>query len=87
MKAIMIVDMPENCAKCDYLAENYDGDNICALKSEDEHYKIIENVDRKPDWCPLRELPEAKSEEFGQTIVNSARAEGWNACLREITGN
>lgn len=39
----------------------------------------------KPDWCPLQDLPEPKSEEFGQTVINAAKAEGWNAFLNAIT--
>lgn len=35
----------------------------------------------------MRKLLELKSEEFGQTIIASARAEGWNACLNTIMGN
>jgi hypothetical protein len=42
----------------------------------------------KPDWCPLRELPERKEElpvekyEFGG--IGKAFVSGWNACLDEI---
>lgn len=41
-------------------------------------------MNSKPDWCPLQELPEYKSEGIRQIIINAAKAEGWNACLNVI---
>lgn len=83
MKAIMITDMPRCCDDC---ALGYEDEYLFEIKCFVKQHKHLEEPDRKrPDWCPLRKLPGTKSEEFGQTIVNSARAEGWNACLEEIT--
>ena len=41
---------------------------------------------KKPDWCPLRELPEKMPElKSGyEDISTSIRRVGWNACLNEI---
>lgn len=55
-KAILIMDdMPECCADCP--CSFFERDNpilnlICGVTQEDAY-----NVG-KPDWCPLRELPE-----------------------------
>lgn len=38
----------------------------------------------KPDWCPLRELPEKKRADTDLLTVESGIVEGWNACLDEI---
>lgn len=40
----------------------------------------------KPDWCPLRELPEKIPElKSGyEDLGTSIRRVGWNACLDEI---
>lgn len=81
MKAIVIIEKPENCLYCVML----NGYDECILQDEYHNFDV-DSVSDLLNNCPLRELPEAKSEEFGQTIINSARAEGWNACLREITG-
>lgn len=42
----------------------------------------------KPDWCPLRELPERETEmtdedDLGKEYVRGTM-DGWNACLEEI---
>lgn len=56
-KAILIMDMPECCADCP--CSFFERDNpilnlICGVAQEDAY-----NVG-KPDWCPLRELPEKR---------------------------
>ena len=44
----------------------------------------------KPNWCPLKGLPEKKQErdvseqEFG--ILGKGFEQGWNVCINEITG-
>jgi hypothetical protein len=83
-KAILIMDdMPECCADCP--CSFFERDNpilnlICGVTQEDAY-----NVG-KPDWCPLRELPEKIPElKSGyEDISTSIRRVGWNACLDEI---
>lgn len=81
-KAILIMDdMPECCADCP--CSFFERDNpilnlICGVTQEDAY-----NVG-KPDWCPLRELPEKKT---GNSYMNSKEkgiVEGWNAFLDAI---
>lgn len=82
-KAILVMDMPEQvCQKCTlcYETENDDEYLCCAVG------KLLPDGE-KPDWCPLRELPE-KMEVCGKypqpgKPVPSYRF-GWNACLDEI---
>ena len=55
-KAVLVMDMPEQvCQKCTlcYETENDDGYLCCATG------KFVPNGE-KPDWCPLRELPDEK---------------------------
>ena len=89
-KAILVMDMPECCADCccGYF-ERYTKELnlVCGATGEDAN-----NVG-KPDWCPLRELPERK-EEFelreckgsvkGTWKVPLIENKGFNACLDEI---
>lgn len=82
-KAVLVMDMPECCVDCccGYF-ERYTKELnlVCGATREDAN-----NVE-KPDWCPLRELPDKipdlKSgyEDLGTSI----RRVGWNACLDEI---
>lgn len=55
-KAILVMDMPEQtCQKCTlcYETENDDEYLCCATG------KLLPDGE-KPEWCPLRELPEKK---------------------------
>ena len=79
-KAVLVMDMPECCA--DYPCSFFERDNpilnlICGVTQEDAY-----NVG-KPDWCPLRELPEKKERRIGEHGERMFRA-GFNACLNEI---
>lgn len=83
-KAVLVMDMPECCADCycGYFERDTKELNlVCGATGEDAN-----NVG-KPDWCPLRELPE-KMEVCGKYpqpdgVMPSYKV-GWNACLDEI---
>ena len=81
-KAVLVMNMPECCADCP--CSFFERDNpilnlICGVTQEDAY-----NVG-KPDWCPLRELPEKKERRIGEHGERMFRA-GFNACLNEIAG-
>lgn len=90
-KAVLVMDMPESCKKCVFcrglnackLNKYLVGDRICTIYTVDK--QIMEGG--KPDWCPLRELPEKIPElKSGyEDISTSIRRTGWNACLDAIT--
>ena len=97
-KAALIIDMPTRCADCPLNAILKTGEPICftTLKNitNDECYK------QKPDWCPLKEIPEKKNEThvvakpYKDTPWHSSlvtekdeKAIGFNQCLDEIIGN
>ena len=90
-KAVLVMDeMPECCADCycGYFERGVKELNlICGATGEDAN-----NVG-KPDWCPLRELPEKKEEfelrEFKGSVEGTWKVplienKGFNACLEEI---
>lgn len=79
-KAVLVMNMPEYCTDCP--CSFFERDNpilnlICGVTQEDAY-----NVG-KPDWCPLRELPEKKERRIGEHGERMFRA-GFNACLNEI---
>ena len=98
-KSVLVIDTPENCYNCPFGTEycgssNYDGScelaeclgNIMILITE-EQYDYESKT--KPDWCPLKPLPERKN------FVNSTNgieananvySAGWNGCIDAITG-
>lgn len=81
-KAVLIMDMPESCFGC----------NLCHIDYEEERatcqaYETVKEVNsgtfKKPDWCPLRELPEKKKLTYTDLDADN-KASGWNYCLDEI---
>lgn len=86
-KAVLVMDMPESCKKCVFcrglnackLNKYLVGDRICTIYTVDK--QIMEGG--KPDWCPLRELPEKIPDlEHGyENVEKSIIRTGWNACL------
>lgn len=79
-KAVLVMDdMPECCADCycGYFERDTKELNlVCGATGEDAN-----NVG-KPDWCPLRELPEKAN--HPDYCDNGRFDKGWNACLDEI---
>ena len=51
-KAILIMDMPEDCNDC-YAMYVSLSERFCRATEENLSAKA-----ERPDWCPLRELPE-----------------------------
>lgn len=85
-KAVLVMDMPECCADCacSYFERGSKELNlICGATGEDAN-----NVG-KPEWCPLRELPEKKETVHPQECYDNSywtdeMKAGFNACLDEI---
>lgn len=85
-KAVLVMNMPECCANCP--CSFFERDNpilnlICGVTQEDAY-----NVG-KPDWCPLRELPEKipESKSGYEKVTTSVKRIGWNECLDAILEN
>ena len=70
-KAILVLDMPESCGDCPLQTE-YDTLR-CVVNNE------IVTMDARPDWCPLKPVPEKVDIPY-LTIWDA----GWNACIDEI---
>lgn len=86
MKAILVIDMPSNCLDCpceyDYL--------VCKAINHKLDYVCADNA--RPSWCPLKPLPPKLDANdwhrmfSGLFSEREAKGHGWNACLKEITG-
>lgn len=92
-KAVLVMDMPESCEECNFLYFN--GDNC---KDSCQAYEVAKPVDsdtyEKPDWCPLRELPERmeicgtyNAEYYAKGGLMPSYKLGWNKCLDAIEGD
>ena len=78
-KAVLVMDMPDDCTMCKFW--NTDDDERYATGSEELSLGDCEKT--KPDWCPLRELPEKKERGVGEHGERMFRA-GFDACLDKI---
>lgn len=84
MKAILVTDMPKCCSKCKFwFAKATEPVQYRCMAAQ----KYIEALGSKPDWCPLRELPEHDLECHFPDELEDGYAAGWNDCLNKIAGN
>jgi hypothetical protein len=86
-KAVLIMDMPGSCFGCNFCHINSSGrEDRC--QAFEVSRAVNSETYEKPDWCPLRELPEKIPElKSGyEEISKSIHRDGWNACLDEILG-
>lgn len=89
-KAVLVLDMPGSCSKCKFMYE-FQGIKKCQLMNclNNGFSKISQNnfTKQRHDKCPLRELPEKRTEEAPVAYTHfGAYNDGWNACIDEITG-
>lgn len=76
-KAILVIDMPIQCCdKCKMCYETETDEYICVATDR----QIPDG--EKPNWCPLREVPQKQEEKCGETIDEVAI--GYNTCIDEI---
>ena len=86
-KAIIVMNMPKkcgNCPICQGIAR--DGDYVCSIQDEDGNERGWNDGGySKPDWCPLKPLPEKQKLTFathGEDMITL----GWNAAIEAIEG-
>lgn len=86
-KAVLVMDMPERCADCPLRSSEKTSYVCCYLTLK--NISSTDYYDKKPDWCPLRELPEKREinhnkNHYISNFWTDAKIVGWNACLDEI---
>ena len=83
-KAVLVFDMPRSCIECPCLDENLVSRTCGAM---DEYTKLdkFEVFGLKPDWCPLKKMPE-KAYNGTTNQISNAFTRGWDACIDEILG-
>lgn len=78
-KAVLVMDMPEDCTMCKFWNSK---DDECYATGVEE--LSLNSEEAKPDWCPLRELPEKSA--HPEHCDNGRFDAGWNGCLDAIEG-
>ena len=77
-KSVLVINTPKYCA-------------LCVLRSGVLHpfcranIRDITDLSIRPDWCPLKPLPEKITRVAVTDHWNSIKA-GWNNCIDAITG-
>ena len=71
MKAVLIMDMPETCRDCKWYGHIV---KFCLAEEE-----CVRNPARKPEWCPIKKMPETIS---GHPDVGYMC--GWNSFREQI---
>jgi len=83
VKAILVMEMPENCVECQLHLDVCGGSTVLCCGCD------LENMERNilPDWCPLVPMPERKDyKKLSDENPVKAWGNGWNACLDTIEG-
>ena len=87
MKAILMMEMPENCLECpmemdveDTSGNKWQG-NICRGCG-----KRNADKSKRPDWCPLVPMPPKRDCAPYGTFYSEGWDMGFNACLDAIEG-
>jgi hypothetical protein len=91
-KAVLVMDMPESCDMCDFADDTQPpryGERTLYCNAPGIGDDVTDYIACRPDWCPLRELPEKKEINHNKNHYISnfwadAKRVGWNACLNEI---
>ena len=80
-KMILVLDEPKDCEDCPLFREKENNPHQCEAKHKDvDMYTYYKN---RPDWCPLRELPDKKEiSHFCETSTDWQK--GYNTCLDDI---
>ena len=83
-KAVLVMDMPESCDVCDF-ADMVNGEIYCGVPGCGE---IVEDyVGCRPDFCPLKHLPDKEKGDEFQDEYSDGYMRGWNACIDAIGGD
>lgn len=77
-KSVLVFKTPDKCSECRMPTICKDGKTVyCKVNSE-----IIKDHSMKPDWCPMKEMPEKINH---PDYCGSGRYDkGWNECIDYI---
>ena len=85
-KGIIVTTMPASCGECACWigAGESDKGNICCLTEAGVKEYVAKET--KPDWCPIKPLPEKMDYQTRHGLLQEQIMVGWNMCIDEILG-
>ena len=84
-KSVLVIDTPGSCTWCNFFIFDGDMNMDSCMARETARSVDLEKYD-KPDWCPLKPLPEKDNGDYPANTSDASFVEGWNQCIDEITG-
>lgn len=77
-KGFIVMNVPDKCEKCPI--EKRQGEDIahwCPIV----YARYVDHIrdEGRPDWCPIRPMPEKK-----ELLGDSSFCSGWNACINKL---
>ena len=81
-KSILIIDTPNSCKDCPFFTGYYS--DHCTVKGLDIYEYVYKKI--KPEWCPLKPIPEKRTLYSGDPSVSAYEVRGYNRCISEILG-
>ena len=80
-KAILVIDMPNSCNECKIRFDD-EYSNWCPYDNPEPNgvWQYVEKG-AKPDWCPLKEMPEKLEGNNSIKYQWGDYEDGWNHCL------
>ena len=84
-KSILLMDVQEKCLDCNLCVLDMDASISCFYCKREICDNVGENV-KRPDWCPLKPLPEKSTIENDMTDYQCGLVDGRNQCIDEIAG-
>lgn len=93
-KAVLVMDMPETCLDCTFCFELDEGINaVCSVISDDKDNSLCKEIickdgycNSKPDWCPLKKVPDEEYDNYKYDGYCDRYERGWNSFRRIILG-
>lgn len=82
-KSVLVMETSDKCLDCNLCVLDMDGSLSCYYNKREICSDVEENNNR-PDWCPLRPLPEKRDTKITGADWNCGYNDGWNACVDEI---
>lgn len=90
-KAVLVIDMPESCAKCDLVSASPNvGETECCGLIEHLSCEVVcvdKYISNRADWCPLVPMPEKDNLYYHTDYYGAGYKDGWNDCIDAMGGN
>lgn len=93
-RGFIVTDIPETCLDCQFCFELDEAlKACCSITDNPNDTSLMREIDvsypqDKPDWCPIRELPDKKPlyAENGDRPLGWEFNVGWNSCITNMEG-